>query len=169
MDFGVFDSRGAADKGRPLHLLHPSSALPLYNSADRPFEDNGLPCTVLVRGTEGRDTQRAVTDVLKRIREAKDEAAPEDEGEGKKLSQSREELHDELVRLAIPLVAGFENVDRGDSPARVPEDVEWFLNLQLSSGAPGLFGNSEGRSFVEQVVDYSVNRAHYLGNGPSVS
>lgn len=158
MDFETFNTRSASDEGRPLHVSHPVTGQPLFDNPEDPFGDNGLPCLAYVRGTEGRDTQRAVSKVLQEIREAEEE-----QGEDDKSGKSRESLHHELVKLATPLVAGFKNIKRGDKPA-TEDDAEWFLNLQMSRGME--FESTE-RSFAEQVAQYSANRSNYLGNGPS--
>ena len=39
MDFTSFDSRGVADEGRPLHLKHPATGLPLWDD-DGPHLDH---------------------------------------------------------------------------------------------------------------------------------
>lgn len=135
MDFGKFDTVSAGDKARPLHLRHPASGQPLM--------DGETPCVIMVLGCEGREVQAA-----QRAVEA-DMMAETDIG-----------VQERLVRRAIPLVAEIKSgIDRGDKPAKAPDDVDWLLNLNAVNGAhPGL-------SFVEQVIDFSRRRESILGNG----
>jgi hypothetical protein len=141
MDFTAFDSRAAAEQGRELHLQHPATAEPIF--------DGEKPCIVIIRGTESREAQAALAKIRK-MKVADDKEADE---------ASLEDMHGRLVETAIPLVIGFKNIQRGDKPAKAPEDVEWFLNLQLINGIEG------ERSFVEQVVSYATKRSNFLGNG----
>jgi hypothetical protein len=143
MDFTAFDSRAAAEQGRELHLQHPATAEPIF--------DGDKPCIVIIRGTESREAQAALAKIRK-IKVAEDEDKKADEA-------SLEDMHGRLVETAIPLVIGFKNINRGDKPAKAPDDVEWFLNLQLINGVDG------ERSFVEQVVNYATKRSNFLGNG----
>jgi hypothetical protein len=140
MDFNSFDSRAAAEKGRDLHLVHPSTGDAIL--------DGGKPCIVIVRGTESREAQAALAKIRK-MKLAEEEKADE---------ASLEDMHQRLVETAMPLVIGFNNVNRGDKPAAAPADVEWFLNLQLINGVEG------ERSFVEQVVNFATKRSNFLGN-----
>lgn len=143
MDFGKFDSRAAAEQGRDLQLKHPAAGELIF--------DGDAPCIVVVRGTESRDAQKA----LAKIRKIKMQA----DGEGSETDEiSLEDMHSRLVETATPLVVGFKNINRGDKPAKAPDDIEWFLNLQLINGVEG------EKSFVEQVVDFATKRANFLGN-----
>ena len=141
MDFTAFDSRAAAEQGRELHLQHPATAEPIF--------DGDKPCIVIIRGTESREAQAALAKIRK-MKVAEDKEADE---------ASLEDMHGRLVETAMPLVIGFKNINRGDKPATAPDDVEWFLNLQLINGIEG------ERSFVEQVVNYATKRSNFLGNG----
>jgi len=116
MDFNTFDSRAAAEVAGRLHLAHPATGELLY--ADDKREK---PCIVLVLGTEGRTAQEA----LRARRKTKLVAAKKDDGR-----ETLDELHAEMVDRAKPLIAGFENVSRGEAPAS-SADAEWFLNLQM--------------------------------------
>jgi hypothetical protein len=138
MDFSAFDSRAAASAGAWLHLAHPATGELLY--------DKKKPCRVLVLGTESRQAQEALR------------AAQASRMKGDDDQQTLSELHDRLVAAAKPLIVGFENVDRGDTPAKAPDDVEWFLSLQTINGQEG------EKSFVEQVMSFATKRANYLGN-----
>lgn len=154
MDFSQFDSRAPADEGRPLHLKHPATGKPLFDNPEDPAIDNGKPCRVFVRGAEGHEAQRAIRQVSRS--RVKDDTLLEDE-------DSVEYQHARLVDLTAPLVVGFENVSRGDRLAEAPSDVDWLLNLQLTTGRRG------EASFAEQIADFSMRRANYLGNSPSAS
>lgn len=142
MDFTRFDSRAGAETAGRLHLLHPATGAKLY--AD---EDQKLACIVLVKGTESRSAQAA-------MRKARKARMSEDD----ERDDTLEGLHDNLVAGAIPLIAGFENIARGESAATVA-DAEWFLNLNMLNGRKG------EQSFVEQVMEFASSRANYLGNG----
>lgn len=145
MDFSQFDSRAASETARPLHLRHPGTGELLYDD-----EDKTKPCRVLVFGIEGSKGQSAVLESqrerMKAERKSDDPVA-------------LAEIHDGLVKEVAPLIAGFENVNRGNKPAKAPDDVEWFLNLQVISGKRGQL------SFVEQVRNFATDRAAILGNG----
>lgn len=142
MDFGKFDSRAAAEQGRDLQLSHPATGEALF--------DGDKPCCVIVRGTEGREAQKALAKIRK-MKMADGEKADGD-------NVSLEEMHKRLVETAIPLIVGFKNIKRGEKDATAPADVEWFLNLQLINGIDG------EKSFVEQVVNFATKRSNYLGN-----
>ena len=143
MDFGKFDSRAAAEQGRDLQLKHPATGELIF--------DGDAPCIVIVRGTESRDAQKALAKIRKMKMQADGESSDTDE-------ISLEDMHSRLVETATPLVVGFKNINRGDKPAKAPDDIEWFLNLQLINGVEG------EKSFVEQVVDFATKRANFLGN-----
>jgi hypothetical protein len=142
MDFTAFDSRAAAEKGRDLHIKHPATGELIF--------DGEKPCIVVVRGTESREAQAA----LSRLRKMKVA-----EGDEKADETTLEDMHQRLVETATPLVVGFRNINRGNKPATAPDDVAWFLNLQLINGVDG------EQSFVEQVVSYATKRSNFLGNG----
>lgn len=141
MDFTQFDSRAAAETGRDLHLKHPVTGELMY--------DGKLPCMVNVIGSESREAQSA----LRAINKAKAK------GDKKAEDQTLEDLQETLSRSAAPLIKGFKNINRGTKPAVVPDDVEWFLGLQLINGQDG------EESFVEQVSRFATKRANFLGNG----
>lgn len=144
MDFAQFDSRSAAEKPGRVHLLHPVTGAELYADAEQT-----KPCIVLVRGTESRTAQKA----LRVAQQERMKAKP------KKDVQMLEDLHAQMVDSAVPLIAGFENVSRGEAALTVAEDdLRWFLNLQMVNGQEG------ERSFVEQVLTFASRRDSYLGN-----
>lgn len=144
MDFAQFDSRSAAEKPGRVHLLHPVTGAELYADAEQT-----KPCIVLVRGTESRTAQKA----LRAAQQERMKAKP------KKDVQMLEDLHAQMVDSAVPLIAGFENVSRGEAALTLAEDdLRWFLNLQMVNGQEG------EKSFVEQVLAFASRRDSYLGN-----
>lgn len=137
MDFGQFDSREAGNKGAWLHLTHPGTGKLLY--------DNGEPCEVLVYGIESDIGVR----VLNNARGAM------------KSSGEVESLEAVLAREAteaLPLIGGFRNIDRGDKPAKAPDDVVWFFGLQLQIAG-------DHPTFLQQVKSFSMARDNHLKNG----
>jgi len=145
MDFAQFDSRSAAEKPGRVHLLHPVTGAGLYADAEKT-----KPCIVLVRGTESRTAQKA----LRAAQQERMKAKPK-----KGDMQMLEDLHNQMVDSAVPLIAGFENVSRGAAALTVGEDdIRWFLNLQMVNGQEG------EKSFVEQVLAFASRRDSYLGN-----
>lgn len=139
MDFSQFDSRAAADEGRDMHVKHPATGELLY--------DNGEPCLVRVLGTESRSVQAEIA----KVRAAK-------VAEGRKDEKTLAELYERLVDAARPLVAGFPSgIHRGKRKAKAPDDVDWFLSLQMVNGRP------DEKSFAEQIAEFSTRRAHFLG------
>ena len=77
---------------------------------------------------------------------------------GEDADSTLEDLHADLVKSAVPLISGFENILRGKDPATAA-DAEWFLNLNI------LNGQKDDFSFVVQVFEFASSRANYLGNG----
>lgn len=133
MDFNQFDSVSVANSGTWMHVTHPVTGEPMF--------DGDKPCRVLVLGAEG--------DVVQAISK---EARARMKGDNKE-----QDPQVVLLNEAKRLVAGFENISRGDAPATAPDDVEWFLRLNKAIG-----GNKP--SFVEQVRNHSLKRNLDLGN-----
>lgn len=137
MDFGQFDSRSAGNKGAWMHVTSPIDGKPLYDDGDPK-----KPCEVLVYGIESEAGIR----VLESSRQAM-KSQPKDEA-----------ILDVAIRAAketAPLVGGFRNINRGDVPAKSPDDVEWFLSLQIH-----IIGDH--KTFLEQVKDFSMRRENHL-------
>ncbi|MBO0141508.1 hypothetical protein JZX87_10070 [Agrobacterium sp. Ap1] len=145
MDFNTFDSRKASETPRALHLKHPGTGKLLYDDGDE-----SKPCRVLVLGIEGETGQSAILQ-SQRERMKQDRSASE--------PTPVSDIHDALVKEISPLITGFENVNRGDKPAKAPDDVAWFLALQMIGGTRGQ------QSFAEQVRAFATDRAAILGNG----
>lgn len=155
MDFSQFDSRAASDKPRALHIKHPGTGKPIFDNDEKGKPDPKKPCQVLVLGIEGEAGQKAVLASQRaRMEESKERAErkPDD-------PVSISAVHANMVKEIAPLVVGFENINRGDRPAKAPDDVEWFLSLQLVSGQRGQ------QTFAEQVRAFATDRAAILGNG----
>ena len=134
MDFNQFDSRAAGDRGAWMHVHSPVDGKPLHT-------EDSKPCRVRVLGIEGEIGQKVFAEVRKGLT-----------GE-----DSTEDGNEKLMRQTVPLVVEFENINRGDKPAKAPEDVEWFLGLQRVVGG-------DYPSFVEQVRAFSIRRANVMGN-----
>lgn len=148
MDLTQFDSRTAAEKPGRMHLCAPvSGGAELYADGDAQKK----PCVVLVYSTENRKVQAA--------RRALQQAKVQAKGGNKETEdvQVMEDLHAQMVKAALPLISGFENISRGENVAGV-DDAEWFLNLQMYNGREG------EKSFVEQVLDFANSRSETLGN-----
>ncbi|MGQ3214791.1 hypothetical protein [Shinella sp.] len=141
MDFGQFDSRKASETPRALHLKHPGTGKLLY--------DDEKPCHVLVLGIEGATGQNAILASQRARMDEKKESDP----------QTLSKIHEQSVREIAPLIVGFEHVNRGAKPANAPDDVEWFLNLQVVTGSRGQ------ATFLEQVRAFASDRAAILGEG----
>lgn len=141
MDFNDFNLRAASDEGRPYHVLNPATGDPMY--------DGETPCIVLVRGVEGKATQEALRAI---------EAIRMTTGEDEK--PSIDEIDAGIKSRAAVLLTGFvSGIDRGDSPAKAPDDVKWFLDLtRINMKYPGL-------SFAEQIAKASADRGRLLGKG----
>jgi hypothetical protein len=149
MDFSQFDSRAASDKPRALHLKHPGTGKPIFDIDEEGAPDLDKPCKVLVLGIEGEAGQKAILASQRaRVSEKRDPDNP--------LTVS--EIHRNIVNEISPLIVGFENISRGDRPAKVPDDVEWFLNLQVITGQRGQL------TFAEQIRAFASDRAAILGN-----
>lgn len=151
MDFNQFDSRKASETPRPLHLKHPGTGKLLYDGLDEKGNpDETKPCRVLVLGIEGEIGQNAILESQRaRMKEERKSGEPVSVGT----------VHDQMVKEIAPLIVGFENVNRGDKPAKAPDDVEWFLSLQIVNGQRGQ------QSFAEQVRAFATDRASILGEG----
>lgn len=137
MDFNQFDSRALAENGAAMDIMHPVTGEAML--------DDGLPCRVIVRGTESRSVQAA-------------QSAARGARSGKAENVTLDALHKDLVKSAKPLIIGFENVHRG-TQAATAADADWFLDLNMINGQEG------EQSFAEQVLSFATKRANFLGNG----
>lgn len=143
MDFNQFDSRSAADEGRPMLVTHPATGAFMTN-------EDGTHCLVHVLGIEGRIAQAAGKEAAKLPKLGEDATI--------------EEWHERLCMSAEKLITGFSGINRGSAPA-TKADVRWFLDLQMANP----LDRGAGRSFVEQVLRFSGSRAEYLGKPDAAS
>lgn len=173
MDFNAFNSRSGANKPSRLHVCHPATGDEIWSEPPRGIPGDadyfeGKPCIVLVLGAEGADVQAQ----LKRLRaqkmtdptsgNRKERRAKKAEGIAEVDDRSVIEVHAEMAESAVPLIAGFENIERDGKPLTTShDDVMWFLCLQTVNGR----GEQGQKSFLEQVLEHSGDRANYLGNG----
>lgn len=139
MDFSQFDSRAAGNKGAWMHVCHPGTGKPMY--------DKGKPCEVLVYGIE--------SDIGLRVLDSARAAMKEDDASG-----DLPDLATKGVKDAAPLIGGFRNINRGDEPAKAPDDAEWFLGLQVQIAG-------DKKTFLQQVREFSMRRDNLLKNGSS--
>lgn len=147
MDFNVFDTVAVANRGTWLHLTSPIDGELLYLKKDDPnggdmIDDKTKPCRVRVLGAEGRVAQEMVASERQKMQ-------GDDAPDGQEMIKSQ----------AMALLTGYENIDRGDRPAKAPDDNEWFCGLQKTLIRKGVYP-----SFAEQVRSHSMTRMHELGN-----
>jgi hypothetical protein len=150
MDFDKFDARAAATAGAFLHLKHPSTGELIWADPVAKGGADSQPCRVQMIGLESPQAQAALREIQKR----KMTAVKKKDGEETRFFT---DLHAELVEAVKPLIIGFENIDRGKTPAGLA-DVEWFLNLQT------LNGSETEISFAEQISNFARKRSNFLGN-----
>ncbi|MCJ8335696.1 MAG: hypothetical protein MJH10_15885 [Epibacterium sp.] len=153
MDFNQFDTVSAAEKGAPYHIECPVSLRPLFDNPKDPFEDNGKPCLVYVKGQEAASVR---AQFRKEQQEKAKEELKDDDGSSSDYINF-DELHDKAVRSFAPRIVRFENVKKGKKDATA-DDAEWFLNLNRVNNNP------DEKPFVRQVADFSNSRSGYLGN-----
>ena len=155
MDFGKLDARTAANDAKPLHMRHPVTGALLYSDGSKKKKA----CIVMVRGAESRIVQARLSEI--RAQRAIDE------GEKKAADpnvQGMQDVHEKLARDMHPLVTGFENIFNGTTPldASKPDDVTWFLNLQLINNK--LDKDGKDLSFLGQMAEFAGERGNWLGN-----
>lgn len=149
MDISQLNSRSASDTAKPMHLRHPSTGKPMYDGGDL-----DKPCLVFIRGVESNEVQKIIRAAnQERMKNAKDE-----DGDDENLLAV---LHERTAKNMVPLIVGFENLERGDRPLQANEDdILYFLNAQLMTT-----GDKEDYSFLAQVSRFATDRSNYLGNG----
>lgn len=148
MHFGQFDSRAAAARGFALHLEDPSER------GRKLYDADGKPCCVILMG---REAPEAAAHFARLNRErAKLDTSPEATA-----LLSNEELHERMCEAALPLILGFENIEREEGKPATKADAGAFLRLQTVNGNP------DEVSFVEQVLNAVNRRAAILGNAPA--
>jgi hypothetical protein len=79
--------------------------------------------------------------------------------------RSLEDIQRELGVSAGRITAGFENIYRGKRKAKVPDDLEWFFDLNFFS-ARALYSPRDdewqNESFAQQVLKFS-GQTDFLG------
>ena len=163
LDISQFNSRAGAAKPSKLHLRNPANFEDLlYADAEKT-----KPCYVLVLGAEGDEVQRAQKSIKatkladeqpnRASRRASKSKTPPPEPVD---DRSFAEIHEDAVKSAVPLIAGFENIGF-EGKALTVKDAETFLNMQVIN-----LRQADGQvSFLEQVLDHASDRQNYLGNG----
>lgn len=167
MDFSKFDNRGPAETGQRLELKDPTVR------DGEPLLDGKKPCAVIVRGSTARSVQME----MRKRQKAKMTAAKNSKAEEARVM---EDVHSDLCDAALPLIVGFDGVERDGRPLTTdPDDIKWFLDLTFpimgvkedEDGEPIL--NSDGQvqfqmrnnPFAKQITDFSAEQALNLGNG----
>lgn len=148
MDFSQFDQRGRDEAGVPFPILHPETGEPVVDP------DSGQACMVLVRGPTAPSVTKAEAARLRSGVLTAEDAA----------QKTLSEIHDYTVEVALPFIAGFQNVNRGDQPA-TEADAAWFLSLNF----PRLEKDGDtyriaNKTFAQQIVDRIVEAREQLGN-----
>lgn len=136
MEMTNFDARAAAERGAWLQIKHPTTG--------ESMTDDGKPCRVRVLGMQSR-TAVAIAAASLRARNGQPLEIADIEGNNAR-----------NVSDAAQLILGFENMTRDGKPM-TRDDAEWFLGLNLPSGG-------RGKSFLEQVNDFSQAQGADLGN-----
>ena len=152
MDFSQFDQRGRDEAGTPHPILHPDTGVAIVDP------DTGNPCMVIVRGPTAATVVAAEN---ARARSGMFDPGWQDH-------KTIAEMHDVAVQVALPFIAGFENVMRGDRPA-TEADAAWFLGMnmpKLKIEADGS-GSMANRPFAEQICDIVNVLKAELGNAPA--
>jgi hypothetical protein len=152
MDFSQFDERGRDEAGTPHPILHPDTGAPIIDP------ETGAPCMVLVRGITAPSVVAAEV-----ARSRSGMFTPE---AAKHLTLP--EAHDKAVEVALPFIAGFQNVNRGDRPA-TEEDAAWFLGMNMPRLGTGPDGEITiaNKTFAQQILDIVQQQRAALGNAPA--
>lgn len=154
MDFTKLDSREASETAIPYHLRYQGDTGP-HKGGDLIW-DGDKPCRVLVRGAAGRAFQEEM-----RVKAREDMKKPK----GKDDADSLEAFQESMIRAATNCIVGFENIERDGKPAKVPDDVKWFLDLNFIS-LPHI-NRKDGDdwkkpSFAQQIVDVATDQSGFL-------
>lgn len=153
MDFTQFDQRGRDEAGTPHPILHPETGEPVTN------KDTGKPCMVLVRGPTAPSVVKAEV-----ARSRSGMFTPE---AAKNLTLP--EAHDKAVEVALPFIAGFENVFKPDGSEFTEADAAYFLSMNMPRIGPGPDGELAflNKTFAQQVLDIVNAERATLGNAPA--
>lgn len=152
MDFSTFDQRGRDEAGRAHQILHPDTQEPVFDP------DSGAACMVLVRGPTAPSVVRAEVARSRSAMITEEDAA----------SMTLAEVHERNVEVALPFIAGFQNVNRGDKPA-TEADAAWFLGMnmpRIEKAEDGSF-HMANKTFAQQIIDVVLAEREKLGNAPA--
>lgn len=148
MEFSKFDVRGKAETGRAFPILHPETLEPIV--------EDDKEAKFIIRGAASPTVQEAYRVMLAQ--------ALQDQSEGDR-PFTFEALHQSTIKSALPLLAGFENVELNGVPVSM-ENAEEFLNLTF----PRMVQNEQGKyevankTFAMQVLERSKELDATLGN-----
>ena len=153
MDFSQFDQRGRDEAGTPHPILHPESLEPIVDP------DTDKPCLVLVRGPTAPSAVRAEV-----VRSRAQMLNPLDP-----TNMALIEVHDYNVEVALPFIAGFENMTKADGSPFTEADAPYFLSMnmpRLERSEDGTFflGNT---TFAQQIINIVTAEKAKLGNAPA--
>lgn len=151
MDFSQFDQRGRDEAGTPHPILHPDTGEPIIDT-------DGKPCLVLVRGPTAPSVVAAEN--------ARNKAGLFTVEDAKGMTIG--EMHDRAVAVALPFIAGFENVLKADGSPFTEADAPYFLSMNMpvikfEDGAVSM----ENKPFAEQILEIVNAKKATLGNVPA--
>lgn len=153
MDFSQFDQRGRDEAGTPHPILHPETGEPVIDP------DSGLPCLMLIRGPTAPSVVAAEV--------ARNRAAALGKERPEVLTVA--EAHDVAVEVALPFIAGFQNMTHADGRPFTEADAGYFLSMnmpRLKRGEDGSYSMAN-HPFAEQIVAIVNDRKAALGNSPA--
>lgn len=160
MDFmKAYDARGAAETPIELELRDPATGDVIMNGKK--------PCIVLIKGATSRSVQEGLRqEALERARKAKAaNGGAGDEPEARVVA----DLHEDSIKSALRLIAGFKNIETGDGDGLRPltlDDAQAFLDLNFFSMAHIMRKPGDdawhGASFAQQIVDAATEDARFL-------
>ena len=160
MDFNTQDARKAAEVPRALHIKTPAGT-PI-NSAD------GKPCLVYIIGASSKTVQNAIRDDARAKMKAADPVPVAGEPKPPEPDLTLEDYQAQAVAAASRLITGFENIDNGNRPAKAPDDVAWFLGLNMLQIATDPESKKLLRkSFAQQVLDAAGDDTAFLDALPA--
>lgn len=147
MDFSTFDNRGPAETGTRVPLVNPVTG--------EGIGPEDAPSCVIVRGVASRTVQAEMR--KKALARAKSNAPALD---------VMEDVHQSLIDAALPLVVGFENVERNGAPLTASvEDIRWFLDLTFPMmEKDGQQWKMVNRPFAAQIAEAAGDQDRFLPN-----
>jgi hypothetical protein len=132
MDFSTQDKSAEYEAGRAFDITDPFTGEPMA-------DENG-PAQFIIRHPASKSSRAAA----KRLAQEQKDAKPD--------MTTLASIHENNVKLALPQIVGFKNVQRDGREATVA-DAEWFLNLSYHSYVSKKGGGVEqiNKTFAEQV------------------